>query len=318
MTRYIVQRLLLSLILLWLIATCLFFFIHLLPGDPAGIILGSSEGSSPTPEQLATVRRQLGLDRPLLDQYLSYMGGILRGDLGVSLLTGRAVSFDLGLRLSRTVMLVIPAMILSSLLGIVLGVSSARVRGGGSDMLISAVGLVGHSLPAFVTGSLLVLLFSIWLGVLPSSGFIEIEEDPARFLRYITLPVVTLAIGRIASTMRMTRMAMVEQYLMDYVRTARAKGLREQAVVYRHVLRNALLPVVTVIGLQLGNMFAGAMIVEALFNWPGLNSLLLKAVGNRDYPLILGSVLVTSAIFVMINLITDLTYAFLDPRIRYE
>lgn len=316
MTRYLARRISLSLLMLWVVATVLFLFVHLLPGDPAMIILGGEE-SNPSPEQIETVRRKLGLDRPLHEQYLSYFGGLLRGDLGESFLTGRPVALDLRLRFGRTLQLVGPALILASLLGVLVGLLAANSRGRWPDGLLSSIGLAGYSMPSFVVGSLLVLVISIWLGWLPSSGYVEFGRSPGRFLAYLILPVTALAIRRMAATMRMTRMSMIEQYMMDYVRTARAKGLREWLVIYRHVLRNALIPVVTVIGLQLGNMFAGAMIVENLFNWPGLNRMLLKAMNNRDYPMILGGVLLTSTIFVLINLFTDLTYAIIDPRIRH-
>lgn len=316
MTRYLARRISLSLLMLWVVATVLFLFVHLLPGDPAMIILGGEE-SNPSPEQIETVRRKLGLDRPLHEQYLSYFGGLLHGDLGESFLTGRPVALDLRLRFGRTLQLVGPALILASLLGVLVGMLAANSRGRWPDGLLSSIGLAGYSMPSFVVGSLLVLVISIWLGWLPSSGYVEFGRSPGRFLAYLILPVTALAIRRMAATMRMTRMSMIEQYMMDYVRTARAKGLREWLVIYRHVLRNALIPVVTVIGLQLGNMFAGAMIVENLFNWPGLNRMLLKAMNNRDYPMILGGVLLTSTIFVLINLFTDLTYAIIDPRIRH-
>lgn len=316
MTRYLARRISLSLLMLWVVATVLFLFVHLLPGDPAMIILGGEE-SNPSPEQIETVRRKLGLDRPLHEQYLSYFGGLLHGDLGESFLTGRPVALDLRLRFGRTLQLVGPALILASLLGVLVGLLAANSRGRWPDGLLSSIGLAGYSMPSFVVGSLLVLVISIWLGWLPSSGYVEFGRSPGRFLAYLILPVTALAIRRMAATMRMTRMSMIEQYMMDYVRTARAKGLREWLIIYRHVLRNALIPVVTVIGLQLGNMFAGAMIVENLFNWPGLNRMLLKAMNNRDYPMILGGVLLTSTIFVLINLFTDLTYAIIDPRIRH-
>jgi peptide/nickel transport system permease protein len=318
MQQYVIQRIGLSVLLVWFVATVLFFFIHLLPGDPAEVILGSSETSQPSAEQIAAVRQRLGLDRPLHEQYLNYLAGIVQGDLGDSFLTGRPVILDIRLRFGRTLMLVVPAMVLSSLLGIGIGVLAAHFRGKSADILLSSFGLLGHSLPAFVTGSLFVLFLSIRLGLFPSSGFIEFSRNPTRFLAYLALPVLTLTAGRMAATMRMTRMAMVEQFTKDYVRTARAKGLPERLVVYRHVLRNAILPVVTVIGLQTGRMFSSVIIVEVLFNWPGLNNMLIKAMANRDYPLVLGAVLFTSTVFVFINLITDLSYALLDPRIQYD
>lgn len=318
MKRYLVRRTGMTVVLIWLVASVLFLFIHLIPGDPAEVILGGSDRYTPTKEQIETVRQQLGLDRPLHEQYLEYTGRLLRGDMGTSFLTGRPVATDLWLRFGRTLQLVVPSIILASVMGILLGILASQLRGTWLDGFLSAVGLLGHSLPAFVVGNLLVLVVSIHFDLLPSSGFYEMSLNPWRSISYTILPVLTLALGRMGSTMRMTRTAMVEQSNQDYVRTARAKGLAERVVVYRHILRNAMLPVVTVIGLQLGAMFAGAIVVESVFNWPGLNGMLLKAVTNRDYPLIQGSVFITSIIFILINLATDLCYGFLNPRVRYD
>lgn len=317
MGRFVLRRILSTVVMLWVVATILFFFIHLLPGDPAMMILGGSETFQPTQAQLDRVRTQLGLDRPILEQYGRYMLGLLRGDMGLSFLTGRPVAEDLSLRFFRTLQLVLPAIILSSVTGVLMGVWAARTKSRVVDLLLSTVGLLGHSLPTFVVGYLLVLVFAIQWGWLPSSGYIEFDRDPARSIALMVLPVLTLAVGRMGTTMRMTRMAMADQASMDYSRTARAKGVAERTIAYRHQLKNAALPVVTVIGLQLGGMFAGAVIVEALFNWPGLNRMLLSAVTNRDYPLIQGAVLLTSAIYMIVTLLTDITYSALNPRIRY-
>ncbi len=318
MKTYLLRRVLMTVVLLYVVATMLFLFIHLIPGDPAEIILGSSEHHQPTREQIETIRIRLGLDRPLHEQYVSYFSNLLRGDMGVSFLTGRQVSVDLRLRFGRTMQLVLPAIVISSVLGIVLGIMAAQSRGTWLDAALSGVSVLGHCVPVFVVGPVIVLVISIRLGWLPSSGYIEFGTEGFRSLRYMILPVITLATGRIATTMRMTRMAMVEQLVMDYVRTARAKGLSERLVVYRHALKNALLPVVTVIGLQLGVTFTGGLIVESVFNWPGLSSMLIRALTNRDYPTIQGTVLLSSTIFVLINLLTDLAYAYLDPRLHYQ
>lgn len=317
MGRYVLRRILSTIVMLWVVATILFFFIHLLPGDPAMMILGGSEDFQPTPAQLERVRSQLGLDRPVLVQYVDYMVGMARGDLGVSFLTGRSVAEDLSLRFFRTLQLVLPAIVLASVAGVLMGVWAARTKSRAVDLLLSTIGLLGHSLPTFVVGNLLVLLFAIHWGLLPSSGYVEFSRDPGRSIAYMVLPVLALASGRMGTTMRMTRMAMADQASMDYSRTARAKGVSERKIAYRHQLKNAALPVVTVIGLQLGGMFAGAVIVEALFNWPGLNRMLISAVTNRDYPLIQGAVLLTSAIYMIVTLLTDITYSVLNPRIRY-
>lgn len=317
MTAYLARRIALSLFLLWVVATMLFFFVHILPGDPADVILGSSDQFVPSAEQLARVRTELGLDQPLLVQYTRYMAKVVRGDLGRSLLNQRPVALDLRIRLTRTVQLIIPAILLSTLTGVALGILAARARGTLTDVLLSTLALTGFSLPAFVTGNLLVLAFALNLRWLPSSGYTDFAADPMRWLSYAALPLIALSLGPMATTMRMTRTAVIEQLNQDYVRTARSKGLTESRVVYRHVLKNALLPVVTVVGLQLGAMFAGSVVVEYVFNWPGMSSLLIRSIGSRDYPVIQGTFLLSSTIFVTINLLTDLSYSVLNPRLRY-
>jgi peptide/nickel transport system permease protein len=313
---YLVRRLCLSVLLVFVVATILFFSIHLLPGDPALLILGG-DSAQPTPEQIARVRARLGLDRPLPVQYVAWLARVARGDLGTSLVDDRPVATDLARRLPRTLQLVVPASLVSVALGVPLGVFAARRRGRLADPAASAAALVGFSMPVFVTGMLLVLAFSLTLPWLPPTGYVPFGEDPWGFLRHLVLPVLALSAAPLATTMRMTRSAYLEQAALDFVRTARAKGLGERPVAWRHVLRNALLPVVTVVGLQVGSMFAGAVLVEYIFAWPGLNALLLNSLGSRDYPMIQGVVLLAAVLFVTVNLVTDLCYALVNPRIRY-
>jgi len=315
--RYLLRRTGLSLLLLFVVATILFFSIHLLPGDPVLLILGG-DAAQPTPEQIATVRAKLGLDKPLWLQYVTWLERVIRGDLGRSLVDDRPVARDLANRLPRTLQLVVPATLIATALGVPLGMFAARRRGRLADPLASSTALLGFSMPVFVVGMLLVALFSITLGWLPPTGYVPFGEDPLGFLRHLILPAVALAAAPMAITMRMTRSSFLEQSSLDYVRTARAKGLPEPAVAWRHVLKNALLPVVTVVGLQIGGMFAGAVLVEYIFSWPGLNTLLLNSISTRDYPIIQGVVLLAAVLFVFVNLITDLCYAFVNPRIRYE
>ena len=278
-------------------------------------ILGGVQ-AQPTLEQIEAVRHQLGLDRPLAVQYVSWLSSLVRGDLGSSLVTSRPIVGDLALRFPRTLQLVVTSLALSVPLGVTLGVVTAQLRGKGSDMAISATALVGFSTPVFVVGLLMVILFSLKLGWFPSQGYYPPGQGLSQFLRSLVLPSVALAIGPIASTMRLTRAAMVEQLGLDYVRTARSKGLTERVVVYRHALKNALMPVVTVVGLQIGHMFGGSVIVESIFNWPGVGNYLIKAIWERDYPVVQGVVLIIAGLFMMINLATDMFYAVLDPRIR--
>lgn len=315
MSGYLVRRLVATLVLLWLVSSAVFLFVRLLPGDPALIILGASDASQPTDEQVQTVRAQLGLEKPLPEQYVTYLGNLLRGELGESFVTGRPVILDLRVRLGRTLQIMLPAIVLASLLGILIGVLAARARGRLLDPLLGAFGLVGYSVPVFVVGNVLVLVFAVTLGLLPPSGFIELTEDPLKSLRYMAMPVVALALGPLAVTMRMTRTMIVDELALDYVRTARAKGLGERLVMYRHVLKNAMLPVVAVIGLQVGAALSGSVIVEYVFNWPGMGRLLLQSVGSRDYPLIQGIVLLGSALFAFVNFVTDVAYFYFNPRL---
>jgi peptide/nickel transport system permease protein len=307
----------LSLLLLFLVATLLFFSIHLLPGDPALLVLGG-DSAQPTPEQIATVQARLGLDRPLPVQYVTWLVRVARGDMGTSLLDDRSVTTDLANRLPRTLQLVIPAILVATIIGVPLGIFAARRRGHLADPTASTVALLGFSMPVFVIGMLLVVVFSLGLGWLPPTGYVPFGEDPKGFLRHLILPVLALSAAPMAITMRMTRSSFLEQSSLDYVRTARAKGVAECSVAWRHVLRNALLPVITVIGLQAGSMFAGAVLVEYIFSWPGLNTLLLNSLSTRDYPVIQGVVLLAAVLFVGVNFVTDLLYAVVNPRIRYE
>ena len=317
MLQYVLRRTGLSLVLLFVIATILFFSLHLLPGDPALLVLGG-DAAQPTPEQIALVRAKLGLDQPIWLQYVTWLRRVTEGDLGRSLVDDRPVARDLANRLPRTLQLVIPATLIATALGLPLGMFAARRRGRLADPLASSTALMGFSVPVFVVGMLLVALFSITLGWLPPAGYVPFGEDPLGFLRHLILPTLALSASPMAITMRMTRSSFLEQSSLDYVRTARAKGLPEPAVAWRHVLRNALLPVVTVVGLQIGGMFAGAVLVEYIFSWPGLNTLLLNSISTRDYPIIQGVVLLAAVLFVFVNLVTDLCYALVNPRIRYE
>ena len=256
------------------------------------------------------------MDRPLHEQYATYLSGLVRGDLGQSLTSGRDVSLDLRLRLGRTLQLMVPALLLSSLLGIAIGVLAARARGRLLDPILSVIGLVGFSVPVFVVGNVMVLILALELEWLPSSGYIDFTQDPMRSLRYMAMPTIALALAPLAVTMRMTRTTVVEELGLDYVRTARAKGLREGIVLNRHVLKNAMLPILAVIGLQVGAAFSGSVIVEYVFNWPGIGRLLLQAIDSRDYPVIQGTVLLLSTLFVLVNLVTDVSYAYVNPRLR--
>jgi peptide/nickel transport system permease protein len=314
---YVIRRLITTLILLYLIITAVFLLLHLLPGDPAMTVLGGID-ANPTEEDIARVRNELGLDQPLYEQYINYLGDTLRLDLGNSFVNGRPVANDLFTRLPRTMMIIVPAIILAVLLGLPLGILAARYRRTMVDPAVSSMALIGFSVPVFVSGLLLVYLFAIQLDWLPANGFVAPRDDFVEFLKRAAMPIVALSLGPMAITMRMTRSSMLEQMGNDYVRTARAKGLGEITILRRHVLRNALLPVVTVVALQFGAMFAGSVLVESIFNWPGVNTYLLTSIGVRDYPVVQGVVLVIASIFVLINFLTDISFALFDPRIQHR
>lgn len=314
MGRYIARRLLQSAALIFVVASMVAIFIHLLPGDPAYNIV--PEGQA-TPERIALVRQQLGLDAPLLTQYARWIGNAARGDLGVSLFTSRSVTEDLARRIPRTVELTLVAVLLGIATGIPLGLVAAISRNGFLDWFISIGGTIGAATPVFVVGTLLTLAFGVKLRWLPAAGFVTFTESPVGHLQRLILPAITLAILLVATTLRITRSALLEVLGAEYVRTARAKGLSEPVVLRRHALRNALLPVIAVVGVQLGSLLGGSVIVEFIFNWPGLGSYLITGINQRDYPVVQGVVLVIAAIFILLNLLTDLAYAWVDPRVSY-
>ncbi len=306
MLSFIVRRLILTLPVVWIVVTLVFGLIHMVPGDPIAQMLG--EGASVT--EVERMRHEFGLDRPVLQQYRSYMVGILHGDLGMSFRNQQPVTSSILLRYPATIELALAAAIFSVALAIPFGVMSAIRRGRAADRFISFVSLLGVSLPSFALGPMLILLFSIMLGILPVSGRGDFS--------HLVLPAVTLGGAFAAITTRMVRGSMLEEIQQDYVRTARAKGLSERAVLFRHALRNGLIPVITVVGLQAGTLLGGIFIAESIFSWPGLGRLTVQAINARDYPLAQGCILTIALTYILINLVTDLFYSVVDPRIRYD
>ena len=306
MARYIFKRILVGIPILFLVITTVFFAFRLIPGDAARILAGDD---API-ERVELIRGQLGLDRPVLVQYGAYLSGIVRGDLGVSFSSRRPVAVEIGTRFWNTFSLSLAAISLATLIGILLGVLSALFRGTLIDHLVTVVALLGISVPVFWLGLLMMQLFSVNLGWLPAAGH--------GTWRHFVMPTITLSVFSIAFITRMTRSSLLETIAQDYVRTARAKGVRERWVLILHSLRNALLPVTIVVGLRFGYMVGGAVITEEVFAWPGLGRLLILAVGQRDIPLVQGLLLVFATSFVVVNLLVDIVYAFLDPRIRYR
>jgi peptide/nickel transport system permease protein len=304
MARHLLHRFLLTLPALWLVLTLVFLLIHIVPGDPVEQMLG--EGAAPG--QIEQLRHSLGLDKPLLVQYGNYLWQIARGDLGQSFKFQAPVRRIIFERYPATLQLAFLALLVCMVIAIPTGVMAAYRRGHPADRAIGVLTLFGLAMPNFSLGPLLITLFSIKIGWLPVSG----RGGP---LNYI-LPAATLGAALAAILTRMVRGAMLEELSSDYVRTARAKGLSETTVLVRHALRNALIPIITILGLQFGTLLAGTIVTETIFSWPGIGRLTVQAISARDYPLLQGCILVISLSYVLVNLLTDVLYVFIDPRVR--
>jgi ABC-type dipeptide/oligopeptide/nickel transport system permease component len=311
------RRILLTLPVLWVVVSVVFLLIHLVPGDPIVQMLG--EGA--TASDISALRHSYGLDAPLSRQYTHYWHGLLHADLGQSLRLHDSVTHLILQRYPYTLALTLAALLIGVAISIPAGIWSALHRNRWQDRTLGVVSLVGLSFPNFALGPILILIFSIQLGWLPVSGagtggpgF----QSVASFLLHLILPAITLGLGLTAILTRMVRTAMLEELNQDYIRTARAKGLTENLVVYRHALRNALIPVLTVIGLQFGSLLAGAIVTETIFSWPGIGRLTLSAISNRDYALVQGCILAVGLTYVGVNLLTDVAYTVANPRMRGE
>ena len=327
MNRYILRRILQMLPVLFGITIITFTFTELAPGDAVSAMIlmdfetgaGGDEGSN-----AEKLREKYGLDKPAPIRYLQWMGGLMQGNLGVRIRSKIPVNEEIARRLPATIRLMVAAMVLSVILGIPLGIFSALRQYTPPDYILTFLTFIGISVPGFFAAIAAIYLFSLKLGWLPTSGYSTIGKDfgfwgtIADRLRYLALPAIVLGLETTAGIMRYTRSSVLEVARLDYITVARSKGLGERAVIFRHTLRNALLPVITIIGLRLPSLFGGAIIIETIFNWPGMGILYLDGVATRDYPLIMGMVLVSALTIVASNLITDLTYGSIDPRIRYE
>ena len=316
MRSYLARRLLLLVPVLVGVSVVVFLVLHLSPGDPAEIMLGSQA----TQEDLARLRRELGLTEPLHVQYVHWVAHVARGDLGRSIWMKRPVLDEVLNRYKATLVLTASGLLLSTVGGIILGVASAVRPHSFLDRMSAVTSLFGASMPVFWLGIVLMVVFSLWLGWLPASGmWAPYGEGGLRdLLAHLVLPAVTLAAASLTIIARLTRSTMLEILSQDYIRTARAKGLVEQRVVFRHGLKNALVPIVTVVGVQAGYLLGGAVLTETVFAWPGVGTLVVQGILARDVPLVQGCVLVVALTFVLVNLAVDVLYAYLDPRIRYE
>jgi ABC-type dipeptide/oligopeptide/nickel transport system permease component len=303
---FILRRLLLTVPVLVGVATLVFALIHLVPGDPVQTMLGESASAA----DVAALRATLGLDRPLSVQYVSFLRRAVVGDLGTSLRTSRPVTADIAARMAATFELALAAMVVATLIAIPLGILAGARAGTSVDHAATTLALVGISMPTFWLGPLLAIVFAVWLGWLPVSG----RGSAA----HLVLPAVTLGAPLAAVLARMTRASLIEELRELYVLAARARGVSRTRAVLRHAFRNSLIPVVTVLGLQFGVVLTGAVITETIFAWPGIGRLLIQSIGARDYPTVQGCILLIAITYVSVNLLVDLLYGFLDPRIRYE
>lgn len=314
MVSYIVRRVFGALPVAFVITLITFFLIRLVPGDPAGVLLGPYA----TTADIEAMRIRLGLDRPVVMQYLQWLSGILRGDFGDSIFLGRSVLRAIAERLEPTLLLTALAISLAAVSGVVTGVISAWKRGTLLDHGLIVFSMIGLSIPNFWLGFMLSLTFAVNLGWFPVAGYEPLKSGLWNCLRHMVLPALALALQQSAAVARMTRSSVLEVNRLDYVRTAHAKGVRESVVLRRHVLRNSLIPIVTVIGLSTTVLLAGAIVVEMVFNIPGVGRLVIQAVSRRDYPVIQGVILMIGGIALAMNLLIDLLYGVIDPRVRYE
>ena len=310
---YILQRLLLALIVVLGVTFVVFMIVQIVPGDPARVILGPYAND----EAVAGLRERLGLNRPFLEQYTRWLGNAVRGNFGNSLITSQPVAPQLLQRLGPSVELAVASLFIGIAIAFPIGIISAVKPGSLIDIIASIFSQIGVSVPSFWMGILFVLLFSLTLGWLPPSGYTPMNEDFMDWLAHIILPALTAGLLSASIQTRFVRSAMMDVLNMDYVRTARAKGLSERNVIYNHALRNAMINIVTIIGLQITALVSGIVIVEVVFGWPGLGRLALNAVLDRDYPLLQGTVFTVAVVVTLVNLLVDLLYFFLDPRIEH-
>ena len=314
MARYVGKRLISAVPVIFAVTFIVFLVMHLVPGDPA-LALGGTEAS---PAEIAQMRHQMGIDQPLVVQLLAWYEHLLRGDLGQSLLLGQSVIQSILARVPVTLSLAGCSLAVTVAAGIPFGIAAAVKRNSWMDQLIMGTALLGLSVPNFWLGLMLIYLFAVALGWLPSGGYVPLFQDPAQWLRSIILPTISLSLMQIGLIARMTRSSVLEVLGEDYLRTARAKGLSERITVWKHALKNAMIPILTVVGMLFGLLLGGAVVIETVYALPGAGRLIVTGILRRDYPVIQGGLMVTAVVFVALNLLVDVLYAYLDPRVRYE
>jgi peptide/nickel transport system permease protein len=309
---FIFRRLLSAIPVLFVVSLVTFLIMWLVPGDVSAELAGADA----TPEQIEQIRQRLGLDRPMLERATLWYGNLLRGDLGQSYLLNRSVADAVLERLPVTLSLTALSLALSVVIGVLLGVVAAVRHNQWADRGAMIVALIGLSIPDFWLGVVLIILFGVSLGWLPTGGFVPLSEDPVGWARSMTLPALTLAITQMGIIARMARSSMLDVLDQDYVRTARAKGMPGRTIIFRHALRNAMVPILTTIGVTTGVLLSGAVVIESVFSLPGVGRLIVGAIQRRDFPIIQGGLLVTAAVFVFVNIVVDVLYGYFDPRIR--
>jgi peptide/nickel transport system permease protein len=315
MTPYVVRRLLDLVFVLFGVSLLIFLMLRMIPGDAVMIMLGAN--TDITPERVEALRRSLGLHLPWHEQYGQWLAGVLRGDLGRSIWTGRPVLDEILARLPVTLQLTGLALVTAIVVSFPVGVLSASLRGGAADTLVRMAAILGLTLPSFWVGVLMLYFASIYLPAWPTIGYVSFASDPWGNLARMALPVVAVSLPMIAGLSRILRSSLLDVLSLDYIRTGRAKGLSRRTLLYKHALRNAMIPVVTVIGVQVGYLLSGVVVIEQVFAIPGLGRLVIGAIAERNYPLVQGVILIVTAVFVFVNLIVDLTYAWIDPRVEY-
>jgi peptide/nickel transport system permease protein len=311
---FVARRLLSAIPVLLVVSIVTFLIMWLIPGD----ISAELGGSDATPEQIERIREQFGLNKPLLERAAQWYGNLLQGDLGHSYLQNRSVADAVFERLPVTLSLAALSLVLASIMGVLLGILAAVRHNSWADQGSMVAALVGLSIPDFWFGLVLIIVFGVFLGWLPTGGYVPITEDFFGWVRSMTLPALTLAFTQMGVIARMTRSSMLDVLDQDFVRTARAKGMRARTVIFRHALRNALVPIVTVMGVTAGILLSGAVVIESVFSLPGVGRLIVGSIQRRDFPIIQGGLLVTACVFVFVNLVVDILYGWLDPRVRNE
>jgi len=318
MIAYLIRRLMMGVIILLLVTLLVFLAMRLLPGDPLVIFISQSQTQAYTPERLEELRHEYGLDKSIPEQYISWLVNILRGDMGKSINLGQDVGYLIATRLPVTIYFGVMSFVVSTILGVAFGMVCALRRGKWIDSVVTVLANIGITVPAFWVGILLMYLFSLILHWLPTGGYVSPGENLGQSLRSAIMPVICLSLFSVASLTRQTRSAMLEVVSQDYIRTAWAKGLRERVIIMRHTIKNAMIPVITILGLQVGLVFGGSVLIETVFNIPGMGRLMADSLFSHDYQIVQAGTLVIAVVVVLSNLVVDISYGWFDPRIRYS